>query len=358
MKRPPSARASRWVESRLWRSASARSSPSGDLGLVDDLHGHQAAVVLQPRPAAHAAELERDLARLRQLDRAGQAAHGRRQRAAVDEALHPHPVVRDGALARVLRRVDDPERRRRRVLGRLGRVGIELVALPHERVDERLERGHPQQLRDRGVVAGQPVGGLARGEPVERRGLQAHPAAARVVGRHQRAPRLHRQLAGGRAAPRHHRDLHLAVQDRAAEVEGERHLAVGQRVDVLGRRHLEVVGAGDVERELGRAAERRHDRADLRPQERARRRRPALGGAEELDEPLARGVVVAALGRLDLQLRRERDRVHGRAGGLGDPQREAQRRRRRVRHRTRGRDLERRRERHAPTAGRARRSSR
>ena len=110
-------------------------------------------------------------------------------------ALHPHPVVRDGALARVLRRVDDPERRRRRVLGRLRRVGIELVALPHERVDERLERGHPQQLRDRGVVAGQPVGGLARGEPVERRGLQAHPAPARVVRRHQRAPRLHRQLA-------------------------------------------------------------------------------------------------------------------------------------------------------------------
>ena len=79
-----------------------------------------------------------------------------------------------------------------------------------------------------------------------------------------------------------------------------------------------------------------------------RRRRPALGLAEEVDEALARGRVVIAPSRLDVDLRRQRDREDLALRGLGDAQPEAQRRRDRVlddlgaEHRELGRDRRRR----------------
>ena len=61
-----------------------------------------------------------------------------------------------------------------------------------------------------------------------------------------------------------------------------------------------------------------------------RRRRPALGLAEEVDEALARGRIVIAPSRLDVDLRRQRDREDLALRGLGDAQPEAQRGRGRV----------------------------
>ena len=56
-----------------------------------------------------------------------------------------------------------------------------------------------------------------------------------------------------------------------------------------------------------------------------RRRRPALGLAEEVDEALARRRVVVAPSRLDVDLRRQRDREDLALRRLGDAQPEAQR---------------------------------
>ena len=76
----------------------------------------------------------------------------------------------------------------------------------------------------------------------------------------------------------------------------------------------------------------RHERRGLRPEEPVRRRGPALGLAEQVDEALARGGVVLAPGRLDVDLRGQRDREDLAPRGLGDAQAEAQRRRDRVLH--------------------------
>ncbi len=62
----------------------------------------------------------------------------------LDDPLHLDAVEGRRAARGVHGRVDDPERRRRRVLRRTGRVGIEGVALHQQRLDELVEvRGHP-----------------------------------------------------------------------------------------------------------------------------------------------------------------------------------------------------------------------
>ena len=99
------------------------------------------------------------------------------------------------------------------------------------------------------------------------------------------------------------------MQDRAAEVERERHLAVGQarRSSAPPRpRGRTWHGTGSVNTpapvNVGTSV------VGVRPQERVRRRRPALGLAEQVDEALARRRVVVAPRRLDVDLRRQRDR--------------------------------------------------
>ena len=104
-------------------------------------------------------------------------------------------------------------------------------------------------------------------------------------------------------------------------------------MQVLGRRHLEVVVAGDRHRDRGRAGERRHDHVELRPDQAAGRHRPALGRPEQADQALAGGRVVGAPGRLDHHLDRERDHVHLAPARLGHLQVEHEHRRRRVAHR-------------------------
>jgi hypothetical protein len=97
-------------------------------------------------------------------------------------------------------------------------------------------------------------------------------------------------------------------------------------VEVLRRRHLEVVGAGHGQVDLGRAGEPRHRHAHLRPQERPQRVPPPRRLPEQLEEPRRLGGVVAAALRLDHELATERNGVDRLAVGLGQPQAEEERR--------------------------------
>ena len=128
----------------------------------------------------------------------------------IGHALDLQVVERRAAAGRVDRRVDDPERRRRRVLGRARRVGVERVALVEQGVDELLEHQPSSSSATQASKDGRPGLGLALLQAVERRGLEPHPAAARVVERHHPLPVRDGELVLRRAAPRHHRDLHPA----------------------------------------------------------------------------------------------------------------------------------------------------
>ena len=216
-----------------------------------------------------------------------QEVHLPRHRGAVE---HRHWICSTSNVAplpaRIRGRVDDPERRRRRVLRRARRVRVERVALVQQRVHERVKHRAAPPRRRRTTAARRR---LALLQPVQRRGLQPHPAAAGVVERHHPLPVLDRELVARGAAPRDHRDLHVALlgeQDRPREVERQRDLAVGQRVEVLGRRQLEVVGARHGQREVGRALERA-----------APARRPASTGTSASSTPSARAARTARRSR-------------------------------------------------------------
>ena len=170
-----------------------------------------------------------------------------------------------------------------------------------------------EQLRDRRVVAR-----AARRRPCARRAGRASrtPAApSRRPGSRRpsaRATSRTGSLQRGRAAPRHHRDLHRSpcrIVPLKWNVSGD--LAVRQRVDVLGRRHLEVVRA-------------RRRRAGTRPRRgtRAPPCRPAPTGSCASSPPSARARRTARRAARAWRRRscacagsicscaRERDRVH------------------------------------------------
>ncbi len=187
-----------------------------------------------------------------------------------------------------------------------------------------------EQVQHAGVVAVQPALALVVREHLVRVVVQEHEARLAVVVLDHRLPDRHRHLVGRRGAPRQVDDLNLAVgslvEDPPGEVERQRHLAVGQGGDVARRRDLEVGRAGHLQAERRRSAEGVHERARVAPQEAARRRRPALGRAEQLDElGLRLGVVVAARG-VEVDLRLDRDGVDRAVRRLGDAELEAQRR--------------------------------
>src|ERR1035441_711186 len=106
----------------------------------------------------------------------------------------------------------------------------------------------------------------------------------------------------------------------------KRNLAVAQRVEVLGGRHLQVVGARQLERENRRAPEARDLRRDPRPGQALGGRSPAGGRAEQLGELLPRGGVVAAAGGIDHHLGGERDRLDLQTAGVGGGRGEQHRR--------------------------------
>ena len=167
----------------------------------------------------------------------------------------PEPVVRAAHRGGIGGRVDDAERRRRGVLGSAGRVRVEGVALVQQGAEQLLEPvGHhasprsSSSSRDARVERRRAALQLPAPQPRDGVGMQPRPGAVGVVPLHHLPPGLHRQLPlrGARPGDEHH--LHLpvvaAVQDRAGEVEAERHRAVGQAVEVLRRRELEVVEHG------------------------------------------------------------------------------------------------------------------
>ena len=243
----------------------------------------------------------------------------------IGDALEPGVVERAGAFGRVGRRVDDPERRRGRVLGRAGRVRVQRVALVQQRVDELVDAAvshrAPRESRSETQASSvaSPRSSFARWSASSVWERSATQAVFGVVVLDRLPPHRHRHPEVDRLRPRDQHHLQAAVLagvvDHAVEVQRERRLAVGERVQVLGRGDLEVVVARDRDRDRGRAGERRHEHVELGPDQAAGRHRPALGRAEQLDQPLARGVVVAPPRRLDHQLDRQRDHVHLAAAG-------------------------------------------
>ena len=126
-----------------------------------------------------------------------------------------------------------------------------------------------------------------------RRSCRCPAAARRCPGSGGPSPRARPRPAGGSRASRSQEmrpvcrhPSGVGVEDRAAEQELERHLAVSSAAKVAWRRDLEVVGAGDRQlRPRACSGEGRHDACRARPQQRPQRRAPALGRPEELHEP-------------------------------------------------------------------------
>ena len=155
--------------------------------------------------------------------------------------LHPRAVERVRAAGRVRGRVDDPERRRRRVLGRARRVRVQRVALVQQRVDELLQsltsssRAAPGSWRR--TCAG-PRSALRARERVERLGAAAGSSRRRGSARPSRAATpstgmRHRAVQLHGTCTTCSRSSLAAVEHHPVEVEGQRHVAVGQRVEVL-----------------------------------------------------------------------------------------------------------------------------
>ena len=132
------------------------------------------------------------------------------------------------------------------------------------------------------------------------------------------------------------------VEDRAAEQEAERDLAVLQGIKILGGGHVEVVRAGHGEVDHRRARERRDDEAGVGPEQAPERLAPARGLAEQVEQPLLFRRRVAPPGRLDPDLAAQGDAGIGVGSSsvtaLGDAQLENQQRApRRMRHAARRR---------------------
>ena len=123
--------------------------PLGHLGRVVHAHRdpHEPALERrrgEPDAALHVVEgeldrrigLELDPALAALLEEGERAGH---RLAGLEHELHPRAVERVRRAGRVDRRVDDPERRRRRVLGRARRVRVERVALVEQRGEQALD---------------------------------------------------------------------------------------------------------------------------------------------------------------------------------------------------------------------------
>jgi hypothetical protein len=143
-------------DERVTKRLAAR-EPAGHLRPVLDAEGHPAAAVArrglgEPSTQRNLAQLEISLAldslrfRYVTLTARQQEAHlGRDLALALDDALELQMVMRALERTCVRGRVDDPERRRGRVLGRARRVRVERVALVEQRVDELVD-AHPRPL--------------------------------------------------------------------------------------------------------------------------------------------------------------------------------------------------------------------
>ena len=94
----------------------------------------------------------------------------------------------------------------------------------------------------------------------------------------------------------------------------ERDLAIFEGREILGRGDVEVERARHGEVDDGAAGERRDDQARVRPEQPAQRLAPARRLAEEVEEPLLLGGLVAPAGRLDPDLAAQGDGGNRRFG--------------------------------------------
>jgi hypothetical protein len=186
-----------------------------------------------------------------------------------------------------------------------------------------------EQRLDRGLPGRQRVLRLERVQTIEHLALQAQPCGAREVAIHDRLPDAHRQRVSGLTVPRNQARAQgaVAVQDRAAEQQLERHVAIVEGVKVFRRRAgLEVVRADDRHIDDGATSERRHEDDGLRPQQAARRLVPLLGRAEQLHHPRPRVGRIRPSRHRDADLRVEQDRANRQVAGVLDAQPQYQRR--------------------------------
>ena len=156
-KRPPGACATRCVESSDDRSAAARSSPSGT-SVVLWTHidtrtspSSSGVVARRTRPCTESkanSTVESACTSTRRATPWWRSPLGSRKAsvpetgdlgAGLQHDLHPRAIERVRPAGRVHRRIDDAERRRRRVLGRPGRVRVERVALVEQRGEQPLD---------------------------------------------------------------------------------------------------------------------------------------------------------------------------------------------------------------------------
>ena len=171
----PSTRSTGWVEISEWRSASPALEPGSGTSVRFSTRNETSRRPPVERPHASSRGAHRHARRARSRRRPRSAAarpRGARRSAArkrtsarhlavaLDDALQLEVVVGAVERARVRGRVDDPERRRRGVLGRARRVRIERVALVEQRLDQLVHE--LQQLRHARVEGRQRRGAPSR----------------------------------------------------------------------------------------------------------------------------------------------------------------------------------------------------
>ena len=265
------------MESRLRRSAPARSRPRGERGRVVDAERHARAAAPSGcarsrsdgrRPPSSANVCSRGTARGPPSGRAPSddararrprgarrwhAGSAPRRRACVGAARarrrEPQRGRRRSRAGRVGRRVDDAERRRRRVLGRAAACTGRARSPPRAgcrgasrgvAVTRRLRRSRSSSARRRrrgsarraraGSGAARSTVSLRGARPSRRSGSGVHHLAATSRSAARTWPCTTTAPGRpGRGRPRR-------GEDRAAEVERERHVAVGQAREVLARR--------------------------------------------------------------------------------------------------------------------------
>ncbi len=101
----------------------------------------------------------------------------------------------------------------------------------------------------------------------------------------------------------------VRVEDRAAEHQADRNLAIRQAVEVLGRRDAEIEGAGHLQVDGRDAGELRDHGAGVGPQQIAQSLAPALRLAEKIAQPLLVRGGVSAARHFDLNLAAQHDGV-------------------------------------------------
>ena len=152
---------------------------------------------------------------------------------------------------------------------------------------------------------------------------EAYPCRIREIAVHHCPQHGHRQCERRLLLPGHLLDGEACGglgEDGAAKEHADGNLALVERLEILGRSHLEIVGAGQRQVDLGAPGEALHHQRHLRPHDGLKGLAPAPGLSEELEQAIFLLAGVATAPRLDLDLASERDGVEAGPGRLRDAQ--------------------------------------